>query len=92
MTFYPLTTLLPHEYIYFNDSFKIKSDQYLVEDCDSHLEGDPGDDGGVEEQVEYHHVLTKALLGQLRLVQVVLKRKVRNGLLMLGSLGNNKNI
>lgn len=46
---------------------------YLIEDCDSHLEGDPGDDWGVEEQVEDQQVLTKSLLGQLRLVQVVLE-------------------
>jgi hypothetical protein len=45
----------------------------LIEDCDSHLEGDPGDDWGVEEQVEDQQVLTKSLLGQLRLVQVVLE-------------------
>jgi hypothetical protein len=47
---------------------------YLIEDCDSHLEGDPRDDWGVEEQVEDQQVLTKSLLGQLRLVQVVLQK------------------
>ena len=46
---------------------------YLVENGDPHLEGDPGDDGSVEEQVQDDHVLSESPLSQICLVQVVLK-------------------
>ncbi len=75
----------PSSHIYLKCKF------YLIEDCDSHLEGDPGDDRGVEEQVEDQQVLTKSLFGQLRLVQVVLEwfeKNIKRKSLVIGLVYN----